>query len=293
MDRPSILYKYMPSTYEEAPKTEDDYIRCLDNGMVKYSSIAALNDPHEFMPISFATDYHVGLEVKKMRHLDAINKMRISPREKARREEDICWRFELLQAAIEKQDPGMDHEIYRALYNTKVRKYGVFCLSETWQSLVMWHFYADSQSGVCIGWDSGLPIFQEGTAKRPGNDHGFFPLGKVEYVDNIEKEKMDVFTYVPDSKSMFTKHDDWSYEREWRSIVRWPSISYEVAQAANQQAGLIHLGTDSIREIIVGGKCPTVAKQKAAKFGKLHGIPVFSMALSTEHFGARREPLRL
>jgi ribosomal protein L30E len=44
-----------------------------------------------------------------------------------------------------------------------------------------------------------------------------------------------------------------------------------------------------IKEIIVGSKCPPIVKHKAAKFGLLQGIPVYSMILGNDHFGARRE----
>jgi hypothetical protein len=289
MKQPNILYKYMPSSYEKEPKTEDGYIKCLDNGMVKYSSISDLNDPHEFMPFTFSSNYHEGLKNDREKELSAITNRKCSRAEKKKWKQLIYIKYRDLLNAINDKDPEMDSKIYRDLQERRKKNWGLFCLSETWQSLVMWHFYADSQSGVCIGWDANCSIFQKSATELPGNDYGFLSLGKVEYVETTEKAKVDVFTGTHDRRTFFIKYHEWSYEREWRSIVRWDAFKQEAEAKSNPKAGLIHLGVELIKEIIVGSKCPPIVKHKAAKFGLLQGIPVYSMILGNDHFGARRE----
>jgi hypothetical protein len=256
--------------------------------MVKYSSIADLNDPHEFMPFTLESNFRQLLVEDRVKKLADIDKMKLSREEKKKLKAPIYSQCRNLQSVIDSNTSELDNQIYLELRKRREKNWGVFCLSDTWQSLVMWHFYAAAHTGVCIGWDGNCSIFQKGTTECPGNDAGFFPLRKVEYISNSEKTKVNVCTSAIDSRAFFIKHLEWSYEHEWRSIVRWDALEEGLAARSQKDASLIHMGVNSIKEIIVGTSCHPLAKQKAVKFGELHGVPVYSMALSTQHFGARR-----
>lgn len=84
---------------------------------------------------------------------------------------------------------------------------GVFCLSEVRDNILMWSHYANGHTGFCLEFiaTSDTPIF--GGAL------------KVRY--DIQKPILQYFIddrLVQIEKALFTKSQDWSYEKEWRII---------------------------------------------------------------------------
>ena len=96
----------------------------------------------------------------------------------------------------------------------------VLCLSELHDNVVMWSHYADQHRGVvfqlgCIDEiDNSLLAAQKVTYTNTGPAFA----SAAEYAKHLTGE--EVFDYAPLCwKIAFTKHSDWSYEREWRVHV--------------------------------------------------------------------------
>lgn len=79
---------------------------------------------------------------------------------------------------------------------------GMICLSRSWTSPVLWGNYADKHQGICLGFEIPRKL-----------------LNRVKYVVS----RPDIRNYTDDKllKALFiTKGKSWSYEKEWRQIIR-------------------------------------------------------------------------
>lgn len=98
---------------------------------------------------------------------------------------------------------------------------GVVSLSETHRNKLMWSHYANSHRGLCIGYKkdflSSLPPH-----KSKLDTSKYVPV-KVNYdscrfdIDRYEREQPTFIDIA--SSSLFTKSDDWIYEKEHRCII--------------------------------------------------------------------------
>lgn len=79
---------------------------------------------------------------------------------------------------------------------------GVSCYSDSWDINIMWSLYAEKHHGVVIGLKSECVS----------------PLTQVKYIP--EAQEVDCFSsLIEQAKYMlFTKSNDWSWQREWRSV---------------------------------------------------------------------------
>lgn len=88
---------------------------------------------------------------------------------------------------------------------TQKRKFGkVACFSETWESIPMWSYYADSHKGVCVKYEFSLLDRNDITYKNICAS-----LQKVWYSQKRFMDSKNEFT-------PFVKSLEWSHEQEWR-----------------------------------------------------------------------------
>ena len=88
---------------------------------------------------------------------------------------------------------------------TQKREFGkVACFSETWESIPMWSYYADSHKGVCMKYEFSLLDKSDITCKNICES-----LQKVWYSQHRFLDTENGFT-------PFVKSLEWSHEQEWR-----------------------------------------------------------------------------
>lgn len=92
-------------------------------------------------------------------------------------------------------------------YERLANEIGIYCLSERYDSLLMWAHYAEKHQGFCVEFEAGSEVPFFGTAQ------------KVEYSDTYPS--VDFFN-TPNEHQVgpifLTKSTDWKYENEWRII---------------------------------------------------------------------------
>jgi len=111
---------------------------------------------------------------------------------------DLNDPFELW--AVAQPDPTLPRGLRRWKQEIS-RKYGVLCFSTDWQNPVMWSHYADKHRGIALGFDINQDIIKE-----------------VRY-----RKTRPVFHTADESTLhtlLYTKHEDWQYEREVRIFAR-------------------------------------------------------------------------
>lgn len=104
---------------------------------------------------------------------------------------------------------GIKHEL-----DEEMRNRGVFSLSATWKSGLMWSHYADEHRGICIEYDTRdqdhptlSPVDYRGPRALKASD-----LYRWKVQTNAEAERRIFETYF------YTKSNEWRYEREWRQV---------------------------------------------------------------------------
>lgn len=117
-------------------------------------------------------------------------------------------------------NPGLLQNIKDAVGNV-MNKHGICCFSKKNADLLMWSHYADSHTGICLGFD----------VKK---DSGFFTFPiNVNYQDAYPKidisEEGNYKVYV--NTLMSTKYSEWSYEEEVR-IMKDSNKAYSFKPSA-------------------------------------------------------------
>jgi hypothetical protein len=119
--------------------------------------------------------------------------------------------------------------------DTELDSVGILCLTEHWNSMLMWSHYAKQHKGICVGFRRDIDIFRMAL--------------KIEYVSEfpvILRPQDDHNTIL--QKALLMKAECWKYETEWRVVKRPMSESEQIAikqQNAYLPSKDLHLLTDS------------------------------------------------
>lgn len=154
--------------------------------------------------------------------------------------------FELLGADI--GEPSV-RRILKYAQKTISNKFGLICMSSTWQSPVMWAHYGDKHRGVCLGFDVDEQAVHKVSyqASRLKN-----LLSKESRLTDV---KLDVLLTLFSTKSV-----EWSYEKECRIIVPFSQseLDYEGRRFLCFKKDAFQLS-----EIILGYRCKWGLKEAA------------------------------
>ena len=126
-------------------------------------------------------------------------------------------------------------------FHKRLSKYGILCLSGTWDNVLMWAHYANSHKGIII-------IFQF------DKDNAFYDgMMKVQYKKGVSYFEIDHPNSAKKNwESMSTKDTYWKYENEYR-IINPPS---EIQ--LNDGNGIKTFPRELLKGIIFG--CRTIPK---------------------------------
>lgn len=211
----NIAYKYCDS----------HGIAILENLELKVTPPNQFNDPFEFTPHLIITNPHRRATdiLKNNKHLAKLYQHWMvvglfcgSFREfkkyvKTHRQEMAKEMSQHFQSATAELQPNI-------LDNTS-KRYGVLCLSNRRDSILMWGHYCDKHRGLVIGFDASNQVFQP----KNGRD-----LRPVDYVrervvfDTTWKES-DPRMFAYEKKMVFSKNEDWRYEGELRQFFQLTS----------------------------------------------------------------------
>lgn len=110
----------------------------------------------------------------------------------------------------------------------RISHYGIYCLSEEYDNMLMWSHYADAHRGICLGFKKEFDNFlttdcMTWLVKVNYSQHHPFEdirndiiLGKFNPIDNFEK-----FCNIHSAleKALIeVKHENWRYEKEQRVV---------------------------------------------------------------------------
>jgi len=139
---------------------------------------------------------------------------------------------------------------------------GVICFSKVPDSLLMWSHYSDNHNGLVFGFDTDkFPEILRHTLSPVQ-----YSRNKVKWNRNWEQDKKDEGAY----NLCLTKSIDWSYEKEWRTIVSLEDCSKkEVGMWKKRSLYFVPIPAQSIVRVIMGARCDP---KKVLKKLMWHGL---------------------
>ncbi|MEZ9174635.1 DUF2971 domain-containing protein [Vibrio kanaloae] len=106
-----------------------------------------------------------------------------------------------------------------------VQSHRVFSLSEDWDQILLWSHYADNHSGVCLGYERSEGSLLSSNMCRPVRYRKrYLRYDHSDYLNFLERNStnsgpwQDGFNII--TNALFTKSEDWFYEKEWRLVQR-------------------------------------------------------------------------
>lgn len=150
----------------------------------------------------------------------------------------------------------------------------VVCLSEVYDSMLMWSHYAQNHMGYCIEYE-----FEE-------NDMYYKHLHPVTYTKEryvISKEDIQNGSKDLIYKTTCRKLDVWAYEKEWRIVIA--NLNKVMPQELDCPNGKYVLDLKSnIKAFYLGAKASGNFKETMIQFGTENNIAVYEMVLSSETY---------
>jgi len=249
-----MLYKYV------VPKRVD----VLENGLIRFTQAAALNDPFETYPCF--TLFRSSLEERSRRLLKTVEG------------QFDAHSIDLGLLKI----PSMVRDRVAELQRDLGAGYPMLSLTKKRNNLLMWSHYADAHRGFVIGFDSNNSFFHQ---ERPRN---MTPLGEGKY--SAKRPVLPSYEEcLPENvyETVFlTKSDHWSYEEELRMFAQPQAANASDKAPDGSDLFLFNFPADCLREIIFGYQMPANSKGNIAEVARNRypGVDLFEAQLNETDF---------
>lgn len=142
------------------------------------------------------------------------------------------------------------------------RQFGVLCLAETPDNLLMWAHYSASHTGFVLEFDERHSFFNRATKPREFGRR----LHKISYVKQRPERRlldprMQQRDFLDDwvKDIFFSKSEHWQYEQEWR-MIDYLKDCENVTKAEPHDVCLFPIPMDCLRGIILGCRTSEVTK---------------------------------
>jgi len=176
-------------------------------------------------------------------------------------------RFKDLNDPFELRAVNLDDRAIEKEFNAYIEELnsvrGLVCFTDTWKNPLMWSHYADKHAGICLGFEVADEVVRQ-----------------VQYQKYLQRptirKKADIATYV--ERLIASKYEDWSYEREWRSVF--------MLNEATTEHGLHFLNFSDLlipTKVILGARCQLPMRSLAHLLQGLKA-QVFTVKIATNGF---------
>lgn len=157
---------------------------------------------------------------------------------------------------------------------------GILCLSQNYNSLLMWSHYADQYRGAIVTFNK---------------DHEFFK-GLIEIDYKEIRPKKDVSAYLGDAKpvpiaELCIKPKDWQYEAEVR-IIRSLNDCTKVADGDKYPIYVMDIPLECIKSITLGERTSVNPQREIFNLIKETNISLFLAAIANWHYQFRDELIK-
>jgi hypothetical protein len=175
-------------------------------------------------------------------------------------------------------DPKKFQKWYESIFFEEIDiHYGIYSMSEEWNSLLMWTHYANNHQGVCIGfWQKKLLELNR------------FIMGRVIYPPNNVFPDVSPFE-DDDTKTLIkqtnTKSNEWQYEKEYRLTTLYYPLKPTIEERTYT------LSNDFFAEIIIGMRATEKTRTELLQIAKDKKVSVFEIRQKPFKFEIERVQL--
>lgn len=275
---------YAPKTRKEM-KMEQWKVEAFE-GMLRPSSPLFFNDPYD-CTFCFQPEAVINI-VERQRYIKSLQKvLKLSQKEKniirgsKSAEEALRKIFKTHNISFSPEWWNSFAEIGEESSIKITENVKVVCLSELYDSVLMWSHYAKNHTGFCIEYN-----FDE-------RDVFYEHLYQVVYTnDRYAVHDTDLKSNNPDwiYKAICQKADAWSYEKEWRIVI--PNYNVVRSQVLEQPKNQVALNVkNNIKAFYLGSKISDEHKNEIIQFGKANATPVYQMVLSSKSYELKAQQI--
>lgn len=263
-------------TYKYLPK---ERISFLQDGLLRFTPPADLNDPFECSPIISVEQTH-----EVARKYIAYKEEQLRASGTTMKQRDAFRKVKRRILADLTNNPALLRDFFFARADAKQNsQIGILSLSKRWDSAVMWAHYSVSHSGFCVGFDRQHAFFQ-GLPKDPGTR-----IREVAYASRRVQVPLERGENI-DIDVMFTKSVDWRYEEEERLLRLFVDAKAVIAKEP-YPIHLFEIPLAAVTEVIVGARASDATKAAVMGFCSARDIAVFRAEPSSETFDMTRSSL--
>jgi hypothetical protein len=279
---PEIVYKYYGP----------DRAGVFDSFLVRFSQLAALNDPFEFLINAKSGDLGKGVKrlTSRMTNPFSLIGLTLSAVRRAGRDNEklqsvptparialqiiiapvavvlVLILYPFISRQMQNIMSAAAEEFEQIIFNKiKDGLILVFSCSETWDSVPMWAHYAANHTGFVVGIDPSSSFIN--SSKKENEE--FLKPRRVQYLKKeprLNPLNLDVGDFIA------SKMDHWSYEKEWRFTGMPDDADERGSFVSGQELLLYRMRKESIKEIVFGAYCSVDTVTKIFHLANLAGI---------------------
>jgi len=271
-DATNIVYKYLPPAR----------LTYLDDGLLRFTQPAALNDPFECLPRISVAQVGQLLREETDKNIDFVKNS--SAGRKERRANVTSLKRKRRKQNTKTAATARD-DYWQQFNRFQNKQVGIFSLSARADSTLMWAHYCESHAGFCIGFRGGDEFFLTGAGRGKDN---VIPLQPVRY----SNERVQI--PLEDGKKLqiehiLTKCKDWEYEAEMRVAFRLKTAD-KTLHCKPYRVHLFEVPHLIISEMIVGARATKQVRDKVLAFAKKLRVPCLQAVPSDETFDMEIKP---
>lgn len=268
---PNSLFKYVPP----------ERIDITESLCICFSRRPSFNDPFDLNPVtpSFTQEEWEAItnDTLKKRHLVEVargSQMSLEAYLTTQKEEKAflvnVWKHNarwLREQAAERIGKRIDGE------------FGVFCLTEIENDLLMWAHYAKDHSGMMIEFDP--------TRLKPPSEPSLYEekleiVSRVEYSD--DRPQISWTGKITDSGIFLVKSPQWGHEREWRAIRKLSDCDHR-KPTSEGTVHLFKLPPEAIKRVVIGCRMEARSVHDAVSANPaLKHVKLQKAVINMEHF---------
>lgn len=239
----------METVYKFCGAFGADVLRHLE---LKVTPPSQFNDPFEFTPRIVYSDplayasralshSHVQKTLYDMLILDGKFVGSFSDFQNTCRERMTEW-TKILAEAPEYTTPLVEMEFQDSVS----MEWGILCMSQRRDSILMWGHYCDKPLGLVIGFNRSSAIFQQAKAMRPVN----YVKERVIFDACWELGSPELADY--ENRIIFSKGEEWSYEQELRQAFQLRDLLRRPIGGAGAFGYFLPVPPDAITSVTLG-----------------------------------------
>jgi hypothetical protein len=216
-----IAYKFL----------QPDRSGVLTSRLIRFTPPSDFNDPYEALPRV------IGPSPETMRR-------------QLRPGQDLASALARADAFVRSNGPPM---VLREVSAT----FGALCLAGVADDPLLWGHYADGHRGFALGFDTAHEWFTQASPPDPVLDQ----IQEVTYQsdrpviqmqDKIDRATMDGRELA--KAMLFTKHESWRYESEWRLVRELRAATKVVMNPDGSATHLFEFPHEALSEVILGSR---------------------------------------